>query len=252
MTGDQLYNGLAHIYDHIMSDISYEDWADFIDEVIQTHYNQAETILELACGTGTMAISLDELEAYQITATDASEQMLEKARSKAEFSRSKVTWKQMDFYNQEPGTYDVVLMLFDSMNYADGEKQVLKVFNQVNEVLREGGLFIFDFTTPVNSQAGVESLNEEGITADNFRFTRVSTYLEAERIHVNEFEIEELSEDRSDVVNRWKENHKQRIYTLEEIRELISLSDFDIVAEYEGFDLVQADEKSDRITMILK
>ena len=80
-----IYKSLASIYDELMKDISYEDWSDFIDEVIQTHNDEAVSLLELGCGTGTFALSIDELDVYDITATDVSESMLEVAKTKAAF-----------------------------------------------------------------------------------------------------------------------------------------------------------------------
>ena len=52
----EIYTHLAKVYDEVMKDIDYEDWADFIDEIIQNHNDEAKTILELACGTGSLAI----------------------------------------------------------------------------------------------------------------------------------------------------------------------------------------------------
>ena len=56
------YTVLADIYDRVMSDVDYETWADYIDEIILEHRPEAENLLELACGTGTIALSLEELD----------------------------------------------------------------------------------------------------------------------------------------------------------------------------------------------
>lgn len=246
-----IYNTLAFIYDELMKDISYEDWADFIDEVIQTHNEEAVTLLELGCGTGSFALSLDELDYYDITATDLSAKMLEVAKDKADYLKSKIIFKQVDFTEinlQE--TYDAVIMLFDSMNYCQSQSEVVHVLKQVRSVLNDNGIFVFDFTTPVNSKIAEKTLDEEGVSG-NYRFKRDNHFLPIENIHYNEFIIEELDEE-GEVKQKLIEVHKQRIYTLAEIKTCIKQAGFEFLAAYEGFDLVDASEQSDRITMVVK
>jgi ubiquinone/menaquinone biosynthesis C-methylase UbiE len=70
------YSALAQIYDDVMVEVDYETWTDYIDEIIYQYHPEAQSVLELACGTGTMALSLEELAAYKITATDGSPEMI--------------------------------------------------------------------------------------------------------------------------------------------------------------------------------
>lgn len=248
-----IYTSLALIYDEVMKDVDYEDWADFIDEIIQDLNPEAETILELACGTGKVAMYLDELECYDITATDKSEQMLEEARRIAEFRGLNIKWEQVDFMNMRlESTFDVILTLFDSVNYLLTEEDVLKMLSNVEKVMHEGSLFIFDFTTQKHSQLVASSLNDEGITPDNYRYSRNSYYIPGEKIHINEFEIEKMDKDMETVIERFREKHRQRIYELGEMKSIISKSNLEIVAAYQDFDLVEATGKSERITMVLE
>lgn len=244
-----IYNTLAYIYDDLMKDISYEDWSDFIDEVIQTHYEDAISILELGCGTGSFALSLDELDAYDITATDQSKQMLEVAQAKADYAKSTVVFKQMDFFDiQDENTYDVVVMLFDSINYTQNTDDMVHVLKQVKKVMHDDSIFVFDFTTPVNSKRAEETLDEEGVSGV-YRYKRENRYLPFEKIHYNEFVIEEL-DDEGEIKAKFIEVHKQRIYTLAEVKACVEQAGMQVLAAYEGFDLVDATEQSDRITIV--
>lgn len=246
-----IYNTLAYIYDDLMKDISYDDWSDFIDEVIQTHNEDAVTILELGCGTGTFALSLDELDVYDITATDNSEQMLEVAQLKANYAKSAIVFKKMNFFDiQDDETYDAILLLFDSINYAQTTDEVVRVFKQVQQVMHDESIFVFDFTTPVNSKRAEETLDEEGISG-NYRFTRENRFLPFENIHYNEFVIEQL-DDTGEVIGKTIEVHKQRIYTLAEMKQAVKEAGFELLAAYEGFDLIDATDSSDRITMVCR
>jgi ubiquinone/menaquinone biosynthesis C-methylase UbiE len=93
------YSKLASIYDTVMEDVNYDLWADFIDALILQHHPNPQTILELACGTGSLSLSLDELECYDIVGTDKSHQMIVEARKKNQSRRCSVEFKVMDFLN---------------------------------------------------------------------------------------------------------------------------------------------------------
>jgi ubiquinone/menaquinone biosynthesis C-methylase UbiE len=249
----EIYTHLAKVYDEVMKDIDYEDWADFIDEIIQNHNDEAKTILELACGTGSLAISLDELDCYEITASDYSDQMLEIAEQKSAIKQSNITWKRIDFFKIDlQEKFDVVVMLFDSLNYIKDTNSIKIMLAEVKKVLNDDGFFIFDFTTPQHSSKHAEMMNDQGITFDNYRFVRISRYLEAEGVHYNEFTIEKLSDDKQQVLARKNEVHVQRTYKLDDIREVVTDTGFKIIAEYDGLDFVPATNQSDRITMVIQ
>jgi len=123
----------------------------------------------------------------------------------------------------------------------------------VKKVLNHESLFIFDFTTPQNSIQAIDYLdNEEGTTSNNYHFFRKSRYDEEQQIHYNNFEIEKLSNDRETVLERYIEEHKQRIYTHDQMLAILNDTEYEVVAKYDAFDLVEADENSLRITMVLR
>ncbi|MCC5925225.1 MAG: class I SAM-dependent methyltransferase [Bacteroidetes bacterium] len=249
----EIYTHLAVIYDDVMREIDYDDWADYIDAVIQKHHPDAQRMLELACGTGSLALSMEELDCYDITASDFSEHMLEIARTKAQFRGSSIVWKRIDFFDiPDSDTYDVIIMLFDSINYVRDVKSVQQVFEQVKGVLSKDGIFIVDFTTPQHSAKHADLMNDQGITPDNYRFVRISNYLEAEGNHYNEFIIEKLSDDKQTVLERTREVHVQKTFTLAEIRQVAATAGLLEVAAYDDLDLVEATDQSDRITLVLK
>ncbi|MDX1638433.1 MAG: class I SAM-dependent methyltransferase [Balneolaceae bacterium] len=247
------YSKLAMIYDTIMDDVNYEVWADFIDEIIQVNHPDPHSILELACGTGSIALSLDELMCYEIVATDKSPDMIEIARMKAEQQHSTVNFRVMDFLDIDlDRTFDVVVSTFDSINYLHRPRDIFKLLQEVKSVLTPESLFVFDFTTPKNSIRSIQFLNnEEGYAPGNYRFFRKSSYDPDNRMHYNKFEIEKL-DHQENVLETYEELHKQKIYTLPEMLDIIDETEYTLLAKYDGFDLVDADESSLRITMVLQ
>jgi ubiquinone/menaquinone biosynthesis C-methylase UbiE len=255
MTNQQpTYSKLADIYDTVMEDVNYELWADFVDAIILEHHPNPQTVLELACGTGAVSLYLDELECYNIVGTDKSPQMIDKAKEKNKTMRCKVDFKVMDFLNiQLEQTFDIVFCVFDSINYLQTPEQVLQFLEEAKNVLHEESLLIFDFTTPKNSIQSIEYLNnEEGYTEDNYRYFRESSYDATEQIHKNKFRIQKLGEDQETVLEQVQETHRQKIYTLQQMLDIIDQTAYNIRAKYSGFDFEEADHQSLRITMVLQ
>jgi len=248
------YTVLAEIYDAVMHDVDYEAWADYIDEVIMRHHHEAEDLLELACGTGTMAISMEELGYYRITATDLSPQMIKKATEKGVKLNSGVKFETLNFLNIDIGEkFDAVYMVFDSLNYIHNKEDILTLHNQVYKVLKPGGIFVYDFTTPRNSRKAIQYLNKEKNTVNGkYSYYRTSDYDDQQRIHTNVFEIKRLSFKNPDLNKHFREEHKQRIYTMNEIYPIVQESPFNLVKAYDGFELKPAHKRSLRITMVLR
>ena len=248
------YSRLAEIYDYLMQNVDYDVWADFIDEIIQVHHPNPQSILELACGTGSLSLSLEELMCYDILGTDKSPAMIAKARAKNTDQTGSVRFFEMDFLDISlDQKFDAVVSIFDSINYLRKSRSIKKLLTEVQKVMDSNSLFIFDFTTPKNSIQAIDYLdNEEGTTDNNYHFFRKSRYDEELQIHYNDFEIEKLADDNKTVINRYFEQHKQRIYTLRQMLGIIEETDFEIVAKYDAFDLIEADDNSLRITMVLR
>lgn len=249
----EIYSVLAEVYDVLMSDVNYELWADFIDEIIIEHHPEPAEILELACGTGTMALSLEEFDCYNITATDASQQMINKAREKAAKADSKVDFRTMNFLSIDLDKgFDVIYMVFDSINYLLTDIDIHKFFREIKQVLNPDGIFIFDFTTPRNSLKSIKYLNNErGTGKTGYRYFRTSRFDRKANMHYNDFRIHKLDKDQN-ILQNYRENHKQRIHSLNEMNTFIEKSELDIVAAYDGFQLKPAHSNSLRITMVLQ
>lgn len=249
-----VYTKLAEIYDEIMSEVDYDLWADYIDALMLKHHPHPKTVMELACGTGSLTLSLDELECYSLSGTDKSPQMIAKAKQKNDARRCNVDFSVMNFLNiTDNRRYDIVLCLFDSINYLHNPQDIIQFLNESKKLLTPESLLIFDFTTPVNSIEAIEYLhNEEGTTSNNFHFYRSSTYNDEEQIHINRFRIQALTPDRQTVQEEFMEIHKQKIYTLEQMLGIIGHTAYRIEAKYDGFEFQEAHEKSLRITMVLR
>ncbi|TYP95153.1 Methyltransferase domain-containing protein [Fodinibius salinus] len=248
------YTKLADVYDTLMEDVDYGLWADFIDVLMLQHHPDPQTVLELACGTGSLSYALRQIDDYRILATDKSHEMIAKARKKKDKSNNAIQFQVMDFLDININrTFDVVVSIFDSINYLQSADEVQQFLSQTQKVLAPNSLLIFDFTTPKNSVKSIDYLDdEEGYTDDGYRFIRESSYNPDKQIHTNSFKIEELADDQETVIQQYRETHQQRAYTLQQMLDIINESTYNIRAKYDGFDFEEADEQSLRITMVLQ
>ena len=72
------YDALASSYDGLMADGSYRKRADWLDRLFRKSRIPVHSVLDLACGTGTIACLLAQ-RGYEVIATDGSEEMLTQA-----------------------------------------------------------------------------------------------------------------------------------------------------------------------------
>lgn len=245
---------LAEIYDAVMKDVDYEAWTDYIDEIIMLHHHEARDVLELACGTGTMALSMEELGYYNITATDLSPDMIRQAKRKARKVESDIDFRTLDFLDIDlEKSFDVVFMVFDSLNYLHSREEIARLHEEVRKILKPNGIFIYDFTTPRNSRKAIRYLDDEQDTVQNrYIYHRSSRYDEKNRVHTNTFEIEQLSESATEDPVHYLEEHHQKIYTMNDILPIVEESPFRLIQAYDGFELKPAHKRSLRITMVLR
>ena len=76
------YDALASRYDALTGDVQYEKRADFIEKLFRRSRIPVHTVLDLACGTGTMTWILTA-RGYELIAVDNSEDMLAAAMRKS-------------------------------------------------------------------------------------------------------------------------------------------------------------------------
>lgn len=99
-----------------------------------------DRVFEIGCGTGVATIPLSKY-VKEITATDISENMLQKAREKAKNqSKDNIIFRtgELTEMEVEPESYDVVAA-YNVLLYMKNQEEVLK---KVYEVLKPGGIFL--------------------------------------------------------------------------------------------------------------
>ncbi|MEM1042626.1 MAG: class I SAM-dependent methyltransferase [Bacteroidota bacterium] len=252
------YDALAAGYDVVMAHVDYGDWADYVLDLFALHEHEPQSILELGCGTGSLAFELQERRpgGFRYLATDRSETMVRVARAKADLHGTSLgdpgsgpgqalRFAVADFTGFDVDErFDAVLLLYDGLNYLLDDADVAALFERVAAALAPGGLFIVDQSTPANSVNNEAYFEDEG-EADRFTYTRHSQYDPATRLHTTTFDLEIDG-------TAYAERHVQRAYALGEIDALAAASPLEVMAAYDGFTTASATDDSERIHWIMK
>ena len=141
------YISLAKYYDSLTTDVPYGTFADFYETVFEHFGLKPNTILDLACGTGTLTRLLC-LRGYDMIAVDGSADMLTSAMDNfSDLEKLPLmlcqNMTELDLY----GTVDAVVCSLDGINYVPKD-DLPEVFYRIKLFLEPGGIFIFDINTP--------------------------------------------------------------------------------------------------------
>ena len=217
------YDALAASYDGLMADGGYRKRAEWLDRQLKKSAIPVHTVLDLACGTGTISCLLAQ-KGYQVTATDGSEEMLTQAMQKA----AALEGRPPLFLHQtmprlrllEP--VDAAVSTLDSLNYLTREKDIRETFCRVYRWLKPGGQFIFDVNTPykLRRMDGQMYMDE---TEDSFCVWR--TFF-SERTQVCTYQVDLFRARADGAWDRDFEEHRERAWAEEELRTYLTDAGF--------------------------
>ena len=217
------YGALAGRYDILTEDVAYARRADFLEKLMGRSRIPVKTVLDLACGTGTMTALLTR-RGYELIAVDGSADMLAVAREKAEglsgvpplFLQQEMA--ELDLY----GTVEAAICCLDSLNYLTRPRDLQRTLERLGLFIQPGGVLIFDVNTPCKFQRldGQVFLDEREDVycvwrTEYSRRSRICSY------YVDLFSQEEDGRWRRDF-----EYHRQRCYELAELKAYLQEAGF--------------------------
>lgn len=144
------YSGLARFYDALTGDVDYDELADFYGRLIAGAGGR--TVVDLACGTGTLTQILAG-RGLDMIGVDASAEMLAVAAEKTrELENPPLLLcqelSQLDLY----GTVDAAICSLDGMNYLP-PGSLAEVFRRLGLFIKKGGILVFDLHSPERLRA---------------------------------------------------------------------------------------------------
>jgi len=222
------YEALAFSYDSLTQDIPYEQMLTYMEALLQKHGVQPETVLDLACGTGSMSVLLAK-RGYRVLAADMSEDMLAMASEKAAELEENLPF----FICQPmqrlrlPYTVDCVVCCLDSLNYVTNPAHCREAMKRVYNSLSDGGAFIFD----INSEEKLRGLDGQVFLDENEQTYCVwrAEFDEAENICYYGMD---LFQQEGELWSRSFEEHREYAYSVEQLTAYLQEAGFRIVEVY--------------------
>ena len=246
----EAYTSFAEVYDTFMDNVPYEEWAEYLAELLQEYDIEDGLVLDLGCGTGSLTEIL-ATKGYDMIGADGSAEMLEIAMEKKAQSGHDILYLLQDMREFELyGTVRAVVSVCDCVNYITDEKELEQVFRLVNNYLDPEGIFIFDFNTEYKYK---EILGEQTIAEDreDCSFIWDNYYYEDESM--NEYELTLfIKEQDSNLYRKYQEMHYQKAYTLDAMRELVEWSGLEFVTAYDAYTRKAPTETSERVCVVAR
>jgi len=241
-----IYSNLAYVYDKLMYDVNYKEWADYIEKIFEVNNIKPSLVLDLGCGTGSFCLEMDK-RGYDMIGIDSSVDMLSCAKDKS-IDRD-ILYLNQDMTDFELyGTVDAIVCLMDSINYLIYKKDIKKVLALVKNYLNPGGLFIFDINTPYKFK---------NIFKDNV-FYDVSediTYIWQNSFDAKkglcEFDLTIFVKD-GDSYKRYDEIHYERCYEIEDLKRMVIGSGLELLNVYDSLKLSSPSKNSQRVFFVCR
>ena len=143
------YKALAVSYDRLTNDVDYQAVVAFYKEILTRENLTPRTAVDLACGTGSVAMLL-AMDGLQVTAVDMSEDMLTVAAQKAEGMENPPHFICQSLQQLHlPRGVDLAVCALDSLNYITEPADCAQAIKRIYKALNPGGIFIFDVNTPL-------------------------------------------------------------------------------------------------------
>ncbi len=138
------YSDIADVYDYIFP--LNQSQVQFVNKFINSSSN---TILDIGCATGSLAVELAKA-GHAVTGIDFDDKMIEKARSKADASKSYLpsmpSFKRMDMRkipdHFKADSFDTVLCCGNTLVHLSDLSEIRHFLTQIAVLLRKEGVFL--------------------------------------------------------------------------------------------------------------
>ena len=241
---DAAFTLIAPYYDELMHNVPYDFWVRYVQELMDRYRLRVKSVLDLACGTGNVAMRLAQM-GYDVWGVDISAPMIAEAKRKAQEAGLDVHYEVQDAAQlQLPTQFDLVLSLFDSLNYILSPENLQEAFRRVYAHLRSGGAFIFDVNTEYALREGLFDQDNLG-SRRRLLYRWKSRYDEETRTCTVEMEFC-LRNEAGEVVQHFVEVHRQRAYGLDELHTMLRNAGFDYARAFHAYTLRPPNATTDR------
>jgi SAM-dependent methyltransferase len=232
------FEEIGPYYDVLMSTVPYRQWVSYVEAILDRLGACPQTALDLACGTGMIGAELKRRGCPRVFGVDLSEGML---RVAARRGRLPVAVQDARALGLRPDTLDLVVSLYDSLNYILEPEGLLACFRGVREGLKAGGLFIFDLNT-IRALA-LNLFTQDDLRATHLQYSWRSEWDARARLCTVRMWFRWRAGDGE---REFVEIHRQRGYRDAEIRQLLAEAGLTVRATYDAYSFAPPHPRSTR------
>jgi SAM-dependent methyltransferase len=221
-----------------MTKMPYDEFTDYLIDIINHAEITNKRIVDIACGTGTL-LTMMAKRGYKCTGVDGSPDMIKIARDKTTLAKLHIDYHVQDITNLKlPIRAPIITCLYDSINYLLTKNQLKKCFKTVYNNLQNNGIFVFDINTErgLSNVWGTKTKRYKDKTTDITCKTGYNTKTKLGQMHI--FGTTWAGNEQIFI----NETHFEKVYSLSEITDILYKSRFNKISVYtdRSFDKVTA------------
>lgn len=242
------YNSFASVYDELTLNVDYKNRAEYVQSILNRYGITDGLLLDLACGTGSMAVELSKM-GYEVIATDASPDMLMEAQNKAYDNEQSIMFlcqrmEETDLY----GTVRSVVCSLDSINHLPDYDIMAKTFDVLKNFVDDGGIMVFDVNTLYKHQ-NVLGNNTFVYDEKNVFCVWQNHLLQDERtVNIN---LDFFCKN-GELYERFNENFNETAFTDEEITSAVETAGFRVLERLADMTENKPDDTTERIYYVIR
>lgn len=243
-------NYFASVYDVFTDGVDYQSRADYICSLLSEYGINEGTILDVACGTGSLSEQF-LIKGFEVVANDISVNMLGIAREKLARFGDRVLLLCQDMCELDLfGTVDAAVCALDSLNHLTEEEDIKAAFESIGLFIRPGGLFVFDVNT-VYKHMNVLSDNTFVYEDED------DTYLvwqnsECDDTYTVEMYIDIFLKESDGRYDRRTDYIVERAYTEDFLKETLNACGFEVLGIYGDIKNTPPEKNEERIYFFAK
>ena len=242
MSAAEAYSRLAGVYDELVVDPCFAEWADFLAETWAQDPIGVRSVLDVCCGTGLMAAELIP-RGITVVGIDASPAMLDKARA---LLGPDVRLEQVVLPDLPvDDVFDAAISTFDGLNYLRYDDFRLTLAG-LTDRLRPGGWLVFDLHTDAMMTFAAEHPDIDGHHAEQTFIVHSDVDLVARTIDAS-ITVTGQTPDASFV-----EHHLQYVHSDDSVRAALRGAGLDLVAVTDEYTSTPAGATTLRATWIAR
>lgn len=225
-----MYDDFAGVYDTLMDDYDYDAWSAHYLSLVQDAYGGIPArMAECACGTGSLTVRFAKAGMH-VVGVDISASMLRRAEEKARKWGVDPAFVRQDMKRLTlPRRVGAVLATCDGVNYLTTPQDVKAFFKAAYESLLPGGVLCFDCSSRHKLE---EVMGDAFFGEERDGIAMLWQNALSRETHVLTMDITFFVREEDGRYRRFREQHRQRAHSRQEIAAWLAEAGFENVCVY--------------------